>query len=179
MKDQRYKSSPDDDRLIQDENARPLDRAAAMTRLRFDKLYHFEPFFASLLDHAAYVLRGEAIKTLLGMWKRSEYLDAAIQLLRSDPEWETRTDAAFAMTMALGQGVIKGSERERVIEELAQALMRDEDDIAQSRYYELLLEILAPERKGAVPDYFNRERDVDWQLLKPYLDKVPPARQSV
>jgi hypothetical protein len=102
-------------------------------------------------------------------------------MLRTEPEWEARPQAALALkSFVLYSNICTGMQRERIIQELVQALTTDDNEYVQSRCYESLVEILAPERKPiTLPDYFDRNRDVDWNLLKPYLDKVLPARQSV
>jgi hypothetical protein len=178
---ERYKSTPQDDVIARDENADPIDREAAIGRLTFDQLYEFEPLFVQLLDHPSLYLRGRCIYSLVGSWKKVEYLDRAIEMLRTEPEWEARKKAALALkSFALRSKICTPVQRERIILELVRALTADEDEFVQKACYEDLIEILAPERKLIrLPDYFARNRDVDWNLLKPYLDKVPPARQSV
>lgn len=166
---QRFKSSPADDLLVRDKTARPVDRTSAITRLVFDGFNDIEPLLADMLKDDSYLLRAQAVKALIGSWGRSEYLNDAKRLLRSDPEWLVRSDAAFA----LSQYAQKHREQQQYIaEELARQLVQDGDSEVQKNCYQELLRLLAPDRDWlSVPDYFNRERDVDWGLLKPYLDE--------
>jgi hypothetical protein len=178
---ERYKSTPHDDIIARDENADPIDREAAIGKLTFDQLYEFEPLFASLLDHASHYLRGKCIYSLVARWNKVEYLEKAIQMLHAEPEWEARQQISHALkSFVLYSNICTPAQRERIIRELVHSLNSDEDAFAQRECYRNLVEILAPERKPiSLPDYFDRNRDVDWNLLKPYLEKVPPARQSV
>jgi hypothetical protein len=178
---ERYKSTPQDDIIARDESADPIDRESAIGKLTVDRLYEFEPLFAELLNHPSHYLRGKCVYSLVGFWNRVEYLERALEMLRTEPEWEARQDAAHALTsFVLYSKICTPVQRERIILELVRALTADEDEFVQKACYEDLIEILAPERKLIqLPDYFDRNRDVDWNLLKPYLDKVPPARQSV
>jgi hypothetical protein len=178
---ERHKSTPQDDTLAKDERADPIDRVAAIARLTFDQFYELEPLFAALLDHPSHYLRGRSIYSLVGSWNKAEYLERAIEMLRTEPEWEARDQIALALkSFVLYSKACTPAQRKRVIHELVQALVTDENEFVQGGCYKNLVEILAPERKPiTLPDYFDRNRDVDWNLLKPYLDKVPPARQSV
>jgi hypothetical protein len=177
----RYKSKPQDDVMAKDETADPIDRVAAIAKLTFDQLYEFEPLFVRLLDHPSHYLRGRCINSLVGRWYRVTYLERAIEMLRMETEWEARQDAAHALTsFVLYSETCTLAQKERIIQELVHAVTADENDFVQGWCYKNLIAILAPERKPiTLPDYFDRNRDVDWNLLKPYLDKVPPARQSV
>ncbi len=174
---ERYKSTPQDDVIARDENADPIDRESAIGKLTFDQLYEFEPLFAALIDHPSHYLRGKCIYSLVGVWNRVQYLERAIEMLHTEPEWEARPQAALALkSFVLYSKICTCMQRERIIQELVQALTTDDNEYVQSRCYENLVEILAPERKPiTLPDYFDRNRDVDWNLLKPYLEKSPVA----
>lgn len=168
---QRYKSKPEDDKLIYDESADVVERASAISRLTVDGFYEIEPLLVKLLDHESFLLRGEAIKSLLGFWRKSEYIDNAVRLLRTDRDPTVRSDAAFALSRVT---LRTGKQREMIVEKLVEGLMQDEDFGVHEECYRGLLQILAPERSlTTIPTYFNRERDVDWELLKPYLDQQP------
>ncbi len=113
-------------------------------------------------------LRGAAVKALVGQWDKQRYLEEATQILHTDPEWGARADAAVALSMFTR---FSGQQRESILRELTRALIRDEDCAVQKRCYKELLQILAPSKSvTSIPDYFDRSRDVDWELLKPYLD---------
>lgn len=167
---ERHKSTPDDDDLAYDESARPVDRAGAVKRLALDGFTEIEPLLAELLHHDNFLLRGQAIKLLLSIWTRSRYIDDGVKMLHSDSEWEVRANAAFALSSF---AAYTGEQRERIVRELLVQLLNDEDHAVQRRCYEGLLQLIVPERSQAnSPTYFNRERDVDWELLKPYLDEL-------
>jgi hypothetical protein len=178
---ERYKSTPQDDVIARDENADPVDRESAIGKLTVDRLYEFEPLFIKLLNHRSHYLRGKCIWSLVGFWNRVEHLERAIEMLRTEREWEARQDAAHALTsFVLYSTICTPAQRERIILELVRTLTTDEDDFVQKACYEDLIEILVPERKlEPLPDYFDRNRDVDWNLLKPYLDKSPVAQRTV
>lgn len=165
---ERRKSKPEDDTLIYDENADPVERASAISRLTVDGFTDIEPLLAQILRHESLFLRSQSIISLLGFFHKSRYIDDAVQMLHSDPEWMARGDAVFALSRFASR---TGEQRKPIIRELVQCLMRDENSAVQRKCYEGLLLLLAPERKrSSIPDNFNRERDVDWELLKPYLD---------
>lgn len=166
---QRRKSTPNDDALLQNDSADPVERASAMTRIGIDNLKHFETTIAGLLNHPNFILRGEAIKVLLGKWEMSKYLNDAVQMLRSDSEWSARADAATAMSTFTQ---FTKQSHELVLSELINCLMNDEHRSGQKSCYEEILKILAPSKDWtSLPNRFDRERDVDWNLLKPYLDE--------
>jgi|GEM_PF-4769975 len=168
----RYKSTPDDDRIVQDEAAKPLDRVSAMARLAFDQFHEFEPVFAELLCHPSEPLREQAVISLVGTWRLPQYLDTAIQMLHTDPIWYVRTSAALALRTYVQR---TGQQRERICLELTRCVLHDPDTSVQKLCYAELLQLLAPERDWSeLPDDFERERDVDWPLLQPYLDQLQP-----
>lgn len=168
-----YKEKPGDIALLKDDNADPLDRAAAMSRLAHDLLYDLEPEMAKLLNHPHESLRGEAIRVLVGRWKRTAYFDKAFEMLRNDPEWNARCDAVYALGSWARFAKAPKEEVDRVVRLLVDAFLKEEDDMVQKSYYRELLDILVPgsRRSREVPDYFDRDRDVDWELLKPYMPR--------
>lgn len=172
----RIKSKPEDNGLAYDEGARPVDRASAISRLTADGFEEIEPLLAQLIISDDFLLRGEAIKALLGLWKKSHYLNDAVRMLHTDAEWSVRGDAAFSLTQfALRTGV----QQETIVRELVRSLTQDEHFGVQEACYRGLLKLLTQERKlSTLPTSFNRERDVDWELLKPYLDEaqIPQSR---
>jgi hypothetical protein len=165
--------TPDDLSALTDKNAEPAQRVRALSRLAHwerGKYDHMEPTIASLLDDSNPMVRGAAIKTLVAGWQRGRYVDRAIAMLLTirEDEWSNeRSDAGFALAQF---AQITGKESDRIIRALIQALRTDPDDLVQQSCYKEILGLLAPDR--AAPDgyEFDRERDVDWDLLKPYLD---------
>lgn len=174
---QRRKSTPADDLMLNDENADPVERSSAISRLVADNFTNFEPTLIALLDHPHFILRGEAIKVLLSAWKLPKYVDTAVTMLRSDPEWEVRADAVCALSWFAQR---TGQQRGKIIGELAKSLLNDTDWAVQENCYRELLVLLNTGKKH--PDYsrkFDRERDVDWEMLKPYLnDSQIPQPQT-
>ena len=170
----RRKSKPGDEILIYDESLDVVARSCAIFRLAVDGYIEMKPLLVSLLNHKEFMLRGEAIGILIGGWKIPEYLGEAIRMLHTDVDIYVRSDAASALSNFAQRSEEGIKQRDVVIQELLYGLMKDEDVWVQSRCYECLLNIIAPERGYIeLPDDFDRERDVDWDLLKPYL-KVSP-----
>lgn len=158
-------------RALTNDDADPVDRAEALTALAHwekGKYDHLEPTIAGLIRDPSPLVRGAAIQTLLSGWKRSKYLQAAIDMLHGDPDddWTARHDAAFALAQFAIYG---GTDRERIIRELVRALREDRAQAVQEQCYEQILRIVAPDRDAPSVDEFDRDRDVDWELLKPYL----------
>lgn len=163
------KITPEDLRTLTDVSADPVDRAESLARLTHwekGKYDHLEPTIASLLRDPSATVRGAAIKTLLG-WGREKYMDAAIQMLRSDEGEDgiARSNAAFALA-AYAQHF---GERDRIVREMVSSLRNDPEWSVQEKCYELLLSLVAPHQKHT-PGYdpFDRDRDVDWELLRPW-----------
>jgi hypothetical protein len=155
---------------LTDSTAEPADRAEVLMRLaHWDKGQHerLEGTIAGLLADPSAMVRGGAIKTLLA-WGKDKYVDAAIQLLRTDKDedWNARANAAFALASYVYNS---GKQRDRIVRELVHALREDPEWPVQERCYESLLEILAPERSVEAAGEFDRDRDVDWELLRPYV----------
>lgn len=162
----RWKSSPQDDSTLGDESADVVSRVSALSRLASDKRFGLEPQIAGLLHHPEPMLRAEAIFVLLARWNKAAYLPQALQMLRRDPDWSVRTQAASSLTWFARNNP---EEKERLLQELTARLMQDEDVSVQQVCYEQILEILAPNDHPEVPDFFDRERDVDREILRPYL----------
>lgn len=155
---------------LTDTAAEPADRAEVLMRLaHWEKGKHenLESTISGLLADPSAMVRGGAIKTLLA-WGKDKYVDAAIRLLRADKDedWTARANAAFALAAYVSN---TGKQRERIVRELVGALREDPEWPVQERCYESLLEILAPERSVETGGEFDRERDVDWDLLRPYI----------
>ena len=158
-------------RNLTDQAAEPADRAEALMRLahwekgQYDRL---EPTIVGLLDDASAMVRGGAIKTLLA-WQRDSHVESAIRLLQTDhdEDWTARANAAYA----LGNYALNtGRSRERIIRALTAALRHDPEWPVQEQCYESLLQLLRPEQTIASNGgEFDRERDVDWELLRPYI----------
>lgn len=176
----RKKSSEADEQVIYDENADSVERVAAISRLAVDGYEEMEPFLANLLQQGNYQLRRIAINVLLAGWGQSKYLNKVIEILHTDFDENLRVSAArslgtFAMRFENGQ-----KHKQRILQELIKQLQIDEDFIVQTVCYEEAYKIIKDKRfgvdfsrYGAHPsDFFNRDRDVDWELLKPYMENA-------
>jgi hypothetical protein len=172
---ERRKSRPGDEKLIYDESADPVERAGAIFRLAVDGYPHMERLLTSLLNHSNYMLRSQSIKILLGGWEMAEFSEKALEMLDSDPDWEARSGAAYALSKFAKSGVGK-EYKSQIIRALVSSLIKDDDEAVQESCYEELLSLIAPE-KGHVelPLLFDRNRDVDWSLLEPYLNADAPS----
>ncbi len=166
---QHRKSTPRDLLTLADETARVMDRDQAMDLLVTDRFYQAEPQIALFLDSPEAQLRGDAIYGLLGRWLKRDYYDTAVTLLRSDPSWYVRTQAATALAW-FGRWSEQEGERDHVVRDLVAALYSEPDDITQGAVYEEVVELLQPDGPDYdPPDPFDRERDVDTALIAPYM----------
>lgn len=166
----RRKSTPEDEIIIYDETINPGERASALFRLAVDGFSDMEPLLVKLLSHNARILRGEAIKILLSSWRLPQYLDDAVRMLHHDLDDHVRSDAAYSLAQFARYSEDGIKQKDFIIKELVQSLMNDDEQFVQETCYEGLLKLLAPERGYVqLPDDFNRERDVDWELLKPWI----------
>ena len=175
----RKKSKEGDVQLIHDESANVAERASAIFRLAVDGYIEMEPYLAKLLSHQEYLLRGESIKALLGGWGKERYLNKAVEMLHRDSEYSVRSDAAFSLKQFVTKFENGQKYKERVLGELLRQLQTDENFSVQKRCYEQILKTITGERFGIkLPNYFDRERDVDWNLLQPYLEKYNLLKPS-
>lgn len=178
----RNKSRNGDEKLIYDETSDPVERVAAISRLAVDGYEKMEPFLAKLLRHENYLLRSEAINVLLSGWGEQKYLEDTIRLLHEDPDDTVRNYAArslgtFTMRFEDGQ-----KHKQRILRELIKQLQNDANFTVQTVCYEEAYKIIKNKRFGVdfskwgphPSDFFNRDRDVDWELLKPYMENASP-----
>lgn len=165
---QRRKSTPADDVMLMDENADPVERSSAIARLAVDGFDYFELTLATLLNHSNSILRGEAIKVLLGAWQKPKYFDRAIQMLLNDPEKGARSDAAHALSAYARRS---GKMRDEVIKVLLESLLQDNKGIQEIYYIELLSLLNVSGSYDYPSRRFNHNQDVNWELLKPYIEK--------
>jgi HEAT repeat protein len=122
------------------------------------------------LSHPESMLRSEAITMLLVFWRRESAFPKVLELLHHDPDPDIRGAAAGALSRFVEHAP---SYRARVLDALFYQLTHDDDPITQRTCYKKLLQHILP--KEAVPDIphrFNRETDVDWELLRPWRSKV-------
>ena len=174
--EERYKSEPADDALISDRAADVVDRVTAITRIGVDRILRLEGDIARQLDDPSEMVRGEAIKVLVGAWKLGRYLDEAVRMLRDEEDDMTRSAAAWAIGWFArrreGHPPLPDAQRQLVIGELVRALLEDPDEHVQEQSYEILHWALTGSFPS-LPGNFKRETDVDWSVLRPY---VPASR---
>jgi len=167
---QRLKSTPQEDLILVDESASSEDRESAVNRLAFDGCFSIlEPELEKWLNHKDFILKGKALKVLLGRMGKEKYIDEAIEILQSDKNWSVRTDFAYALKQLAGKFEIKADVKEKVVKALTTALMNDEEPFVQQSSYAALLELIKGKKNES--DSFDREKDVDWEILQPYLKK--------
>lgn len=164
---QRRKSTPADDIMLTDADADPVERSSAVARLVSDGFDYFKPVIVNLLGHPHFILRSEAIKVLLSAWKLPEYVDDAVRMLRTDPEWSVRADAAFSLSWFTQY---TGQQKDKIVKELLLGLLQDDDWAVQKSCYKNLLKVLGAKTK-ITDKKFNRDKNVDWEMLTPYLNK--------
>ena len=150
--------------LAASEKTDAVERSSAIARLRFDGCREIEPLLVKLLRHQSFLLRRDAIVTLVGFWKKSEFIDQALQLLYQDPDETVRGGAAYALAEFVAD---TGMNKQTVVQALSKQLKRETQFGAQEACYKALLKLIAPNKLlPTAPSVFKRERDVDWNLLK-------------
>lgn len=161
-----FKSKPKDLTVAFDEKIDAVERSSAIARLRFDGFTEIEPMLVRLLQHQSFLLRRDAVVTLVGFWQKSEFFEKALQLLKDDVDETVRSGAAFALAEYAAK---TGANKERVLRGLLEQLKREKNFGVQEECYKSLLKLVAPEKIGLTAHTaFKRERDVDWNLLEPY-----------
>lgn len=176
---QRIKSTPDDERLLSDESPDVVDRAFAIRSLVYDGFDEIEPVLSNLLTHSEAMLRGEAIVALLSRTDKPQYLEKAVQMLRFDNDFEARQNGALALSMFAQFSSEKNAYREIVIKELLEAVIRDKNEFVQKRSYEHLYQLITGKNLFVESHLFDRTKDVNWSLLKPYLEKYNLEKPKV
>jgi hypothetical protein len=166
----RTKQRPGDEQLVHDESADPVDRASALMRLAADGRTDLVDTAIAWLSHPESMLRSEAITKLLVFWRRENQFSTVLDLLHHDPDPDVRAAAACALSTYIEHAPSHGDE---VLRALVHQLEHEDDRAAQACYYEeLLRHILPREAVPDIPHLFERERDVDWELLRPWRSKV-------
>jgi HEAT repeat protein len=134
------KATPESVRLLTDVTADPADRASAVSLLAADRRYDLERVLAALLRDDAALVRSQAILVLVGRWHRTAYIDDAIALLRSDPSWHVRSDAATALSwLALDTG--EPEPRATALAALGRCVAEDPDPSVRERCERTLREL--------------------------------------
>jgi hypothetical protein len=156
------KFTAEKERILLDENEHGVNRAWALLAMRIDGVVRHEALILSWLDSPDVDLRGEALNTL-AKWKGDEYYSLALERALHDPdEWGRKYAANALCRIAI--------ELPRYEDEVLRLLVRmvesDELFVAFCAH-NYAREILGFERQ-IISRIFDREKDVDWQLLAPY-----------
>jgi hypothetical protein len=139
----------------------------AIDNVGYDRLLEHEPLIAKYVA-AGCPVRGDALKTLIGRWGLPKYLPVAFDALRRDPSEVICGEVITALYL---YAKCCDDHREEILREIAVAAVSDHDVAASA--YQTFLELVAPERDRDFMDEldfeFDKDRDVDWQLIAPYL----------
>lgn len=174
MQKRLHKTRPNDVELLKNEGGDIVDRIAALMRIASDHLYEHEDYIKTLLYHPSDHMRGEAGTVLLGLWEKAEYLPIVISQLGGDVSVIARTSAADALGLYATPAYTwqpPQKERKICINALVAGLQNDPDPFVQKACYRNLIIALRPKNLDEfdLPDYFDRQRDVNWDFLKDYL----------
>ena len=170
----RIKSTPEDESILIDETADSPDRLSSMQKLAFDGFgKQIHPILDKWLNHSEFILRDGAISMLLGNWGHRKYVDKAIEMMHQDEDWSVRIGAARALKKFCMDFIEGKSYEDQIIKELLLALIQDQDVFVQKTAYQELRSVINDESRTFYDekDYFDKEVDVDWKRLQPYLDR--------
>ncbi|MBA4124418.1 MAG: HEAT repeat domain-containing protein [Acidobacteria bacterium] len=168
----RVKSTQYDEIILRDESTSPADRVSAATVLASDGFgQEIFPVLEKWLNHSHFLLRAEAIWMILSGFGHQKYVEKAIQMLHNDDNWSVRKYASLALSDFSKEYVEGKKYEEQIIKELLISLLNDEDGFVQRDSYKGLYKLIKGKRERSDENEFDRNRDVDWDLLLPYLDK--------
>jgi hypothetical protein len=157
-----------DVRALTDPDSDPVDREAALRHLAHwekGKYIHLERTIANLFHDPIPMVRGAAIKALVGSWHLTNHVDEALKLVQGDPDWSVRADAAFALG---SYSKYTGQDRDRITKALATVVRADDDPAAQEAAYEQVLSLFDQPITWSTGN-FDRDQHVDWEFLARYL----------
>ncbi len=159
----RKKSFPEDEGLLKDNNANPMDRALALNRIASDRLFNNEPVIEELINSDFPSLRSEAIMCLLGHWKRTEWFSKAIEMVREVTE---PSEVVIASALALNMYHRSTLEyKDEILKAIASRIIDSKNKRLQKRLNNFFLEInsQANGKSDIVMDSI-----IDWDLLYRY-----------
>lgn len=163
------KFTEEHERTLLDAQADPVDRASAISCMRADGVQRHETLLVSFLDHPSPHLRGESIAALLA-WGRREFLSIAYDEMANEDEPGIRVMMASSLA---SWAMTHPRDKRESLARLAERMRIDPDEWVVERIYVRVRMVLELPRLRSRDD-FDRERDVDWAALAPYLD-APPA----
>jgi hypothetical protein len=177
----RIKSKLEDENLLVDETADPVDRSSAATKLLSDGYGRaVVPVLEQWFDSKEFILRQDAVSLLLASLGHEKYLDRGIRMLHLDENWSVRCDAARGIGTFCLDFVEGEKHEEQIIKELLSALLSDKDEFVQQECYKWLNKLIhkSTQKYEEEKDSFHLQTDVDWNLLQPYLDKYSLQRPT-
>ena len=162
----RRKQRPGDEQLLHDETANVAERASALLRLAADGRSDLIPVAKAWLEHDDVLLRSEGINMLLSFWRLEEMVPKVVEMLHHDLDSDVRTMAADALSTFVRR---TEAQKDYILGEIVAQLEREDDPISQLSIYEALLDHVLPiDQHPKLPYHFNRDTDVNWDLLAPW-----------
>lgn len=159
------KARSGDKDLLRDKSADPIERALAINLLGVDRRFDAEGEICALLKDPEDVVRGEAIRVLLGLWRREEHLCLAEDWALRGQSTTLRMEAVSAFDQYLVDPTAPS--RRRALRILASVVDTDPDDFVKRRAYESIWHCLRGWSCPMRSVYeFDPTRDVDWTLVE-------------
>lgn len=170
----RVKSTPEDEKILLDENADLAGRSSSAKKLLSDGYGEIViPVLEEWLYNQESSLREDAVSLLLASLGHEKHVEKAIEMLHNDPDETVRSNAARGLTLFCVNFIEGEKYEERIVKELLITLLQNDDTFVLQDCYKGLHVIIKKEKwkYSDEKDLFNRNQDVDWNLLQPYLDK--------
>ncbi len=175
----RIKSTPQDEITLRDKTANPADRASSASKLAFDGLREqVNPVLDNWLRDSDPLLRSESVWMLIARFGNQKYIDEAINMVHRDSDYVVRGTAVRALTLFAKEIIGGERHRDQIIKELFISLLNDKDELVQKDSYEGLYRLITKKELKDDKDYFDLNKDVDWDLLQPYLEKYNLQRSE-
>jgi hypothetical protein len=169
------KARDSDPATLHDADARPVDRAAALSRLASDQRREFEQAIRGLLSHRDPNLRTAAVRALVGRWHLAAHVPAVEHLLETDPDWVVRRNCALALA-SYARARPLDDDRPRIVDVLVHRLLVEPEPAVQAGIYDAihrLFDAPPPKLSAASGDFVLRD-DVDWDWLRRHVSLPPP-----
>ena len=170
----RIKSTPQDEIILADENADPVERSSSAKKLLSDGYGKVVvPVLEQWFEHKESSLRDDAVSLLLASLGHQKHVGKAVQMLHNDPDYIVRSNAARGLAIFCTKFIEGEKYEEKIIKELLLALIQDDEPYVQKDCYKGLCSIINEESWDYYDEKnsFDSEKDVDWNLLQPYLEK--------
>ena len=166
------KSKPGDLLLVSNESEPVAKRSSALLRLNVDG-YDTEDIAKERLTHKEPMLRGQGLSALFRYLKIDDYLSLIKEMLENDPSWSVRADIT-----SLLQRLVRNHKEifDEVMSLLINHLKQEKHWSVQSSCYESIMGLLG-HRHFSIDEFFEMS-DVDWEPLKPWLNKPKTPGQN-